>query len=83
MFVEKYFGIITDSPTNFGEALALTQTQHVTGDTMLQLLHLWEYICWYQNAQIPITGNENVSTRIGISPRTGILFGSITRTVLP
>jgi hypothetical protein len=39
-------------------------------------------ICWYQNAQIPITGNGYASTRIGISMHTGILFGSVTRTVL-
>ncbi len=29
------------------------------------------YICWYQNAQIPITGNRHASTRIRISTRAG------------
>jgi hypothetical protein len=29
------------------------------------------YICWYQNMQIPITGNGHASTHIGISTRTG------------
>jgi hypothetical protein len=32
------------------------------------------YICWYQNTQIPITGNGYVSTCIDISTRTGIFL---------
>ncbi len=47
-----------------------------------QLHVLLGCICWYQNKQIPITGNGNASTRIGMSMGTGILFESITRTVL-
>ncbi len=31
-------------------------------------------MCWYQNMQIPITGNGYASTRIGISMHTGIFF---------
>jgi hypothetical protein len=49
----------------------------------LFLWWLWDWcICWYQNGQIPSTGNGHASTRIGISTRTGIFLGSITRTVL-
>ncbi len=40
------------------------------------------YICWYQNAQNPITGNGHASKCIGISMHTGIFLGCITRTVL-
>jgi hypothetical protein len=45
MFVKKYFGIIIHIHQQFvGETLALTQTQHVTCDSVLQVLHLCEYI---------------------------------------
>jgi hypothetical protein len=38
-------------------------------------------VCWYQNAQIPTTGNGHASTHIGISTHTGTFLGSITITV--
>ncbi len=33
-----------------------------------------KYMCCYQNARIPITGNEYASTHIGISTHTGIFL---------
>jgi hypothetical protein len=47
----------------------------------LPIVDKYEFVCWYQNAQIPITGNGYASTCIGISTHTGIFFGSITRRV--
>jgi hypothetical protein len=40
------------------------------------------YMCWYQNAQIPIAINGHASKLIGISTHTGICLVSIIRTVL-